>query len=58
MGRRKKTTFLEDSELVTSPDEVLLISAWINIDNVQTDLLYKGTKDGFTAQKFHELCDD
>ena len=58
IGRRKKTEFLEGTKLVESKEDKNLLSVWINEPNVQTDLLYRGTTDGFTAAKFHELCDD
>jgi hypothetical protein len=58
MGRRKKTEFLEGTKLVESKEEKALLNVWINMPNVQTDLLYRATADGFTAAKFHELCDD
>lgn len=58
LGRRKKTEFLEGCNMLESKDDINLIKIWINMPNVQTDLLYRGTRDGFTSAKFHELCDD
>jgi hypothetical protein len=58
LGRRKKTEFLEETKLLESRDDISLLKVWINLPNVQTDLLYRGTRDGFTCAKFHELCDD
>lgn len=44
--------------MLDSKDDINLIKIWINLPNVQTDLLYRGTRDGFSSAKFHELCDD
>ena len=58
IGRRKRTEFLEDTKIVESKDDINLLSVWLNIPKIQTDLLYRGSRDGFTSAKFHELCDD
>lgn len=47
MGRRKRTTFMEDTALIENPDDLLLLQAWMNMEGAQTDLLYRGTRDGF-----------
>jgi hypothetical protein len=34
-----------------------LMKSWIG-SNIKFELIYRGSRDGFTAHKFHELCDN
>jgi hypothetical protein len=31
---------------------------WIDWPNCTSELLYRGSEDGFTSQMFHQKCDD
>lgn len=42
-----------ESDIIEDAEELKLISDWIGDERCEFDLLYKGTRDGFTAQKFH-----
>jgi hypothetical protein len=35
-----------------------MLKRWLDMDNPETTLLYKGSKDGFKANTFHFLCDN
>lgn len=49
------TTF---SNIITSLEEEDLISQWISKESpVKFNLMYQGSKDGFSAKDFHRLCD-
>jgi len=37
--------------------EFNLLQKWISTDTSEFELLYRGTRDGFQASKFHEKCD-
>jgi len=49
---------LDGSKILESRMDADLIAIWTDVKEIQSDLLYRGTRDGFTASKFHELCDD
>jgi hypothetical protein len=58
MGSRKKSDFLDGSLLIDNRGDANLIELWINLKEIQSELLYRGSRDGFGAATFHELCDD
>ena len=50
--------YLQESDLITSPAELSTLKLWLNMNNPETSLLYKATRDGFKAQDFHRICDE
>ena len=48
--------FLQDSLLVNSVKKQKSIMKWINRDNLKSELLYRGTRDGFSALTFFNPC--
>ena len=51
---------LEDSSIITTIDPVKQLHAWVKeVDSKDQKfkLLWKGSRDGFTASKFHSNCD-
>jgi hypothetical protein len=54
---KPRSVVLVGSSLVT-PKDAILIEKWINSKNKKPwKCIYKATKDGFDAAKFHKLCD-
>ena len=50
---------LNDSRILKSYEDVLILKNWINPNRpVVFKLIYRGTRDGFSASKFHKLCDN
>ena len=45
------------SQLVTTPDDEKWLISEIPYPIVAVLLIYKGSRDGWTKSKFHELCD-
>ena len=56
---KKKINIFSDSNLVLKNEDRLFIKNTL-FDNksFNTNLLYKGSRDGFKASKFHSLCDN
>jgi len=52
-----KDSFLPGSLIVKSNDELDLMKEWLNKSYIVSELLYRGTKDGFSASVFHSKCD-
>ena len=48
--------FLKDSVLVNSVKKQKLLMKWINKPNVKSDLLFRGSRDGFSANTFFNTC--
>lgn len=48
---------LIDSKILKSGDQTRLLKKWIATGSVKFKLLFRGTRDGFTAQAFHDKCD-
>lgn len=34
------------------------LKAWMKVENIKLKLLYRGSRDGFKINKFHDLCDN
>ena len=49
--------FLADSVLARNDMDRTFIRQWLNCEKPQSKLLYKATRDGFSAETFHRLCD-
>lgn len=49
------TPFYE-SEILTEQSHVDQLVAWLQLE--KADLIYRGSRDGFTAQAFHNACDN
>jgi DNA-binding ferritin-like protein (Dps family) len=47
------------SRIITKSEQLKLIDQWLGVSNkrVRYELLYKGSRDGFTARSFHNKCD-
>ncbi len=43
--------------LIISNDDIKLLKKWIGID-FTPELLYRASKDGWSADDFHRLCDN
>jgi len=50
--------FLDESKLAVEKEERELLKLWIDHPNAQSEILYRGTIDGFASNVFHEKCDD
>ena len=50
--------FLEGSSLVTDKEEVNLLKEYLNSTFIITELLYVGTRDGFSSSNFHSKIDN
>ena len=50
-------SFLHDSILAKTEGDKIFIYQWLEMEKPITKLLYKASRDGFSAEKFHELCD-
>ena len=48
--------FLRDSEIVNSAKKQRILMKWIGKPNVKSDLLYRGSKDGYLANTFFNTC--
>ena len=53
-----KDSFLTQSTLVKSGEELDLLKEWIGKAFLVTELIFRATKDGFTASAFHGKCND
>jgi hypothetical protein len=55
----KEEGFLLDSVLATSPeDKKCLLDMLGSKHTLRTELLYRGSRDGFYPPVFHSLCDN
>jgi len=52
-----KDCFLQGSSLVKTAEEIELIREFTGKSYLVSELIYKATKDGFTASAFHTKCD-
>jgi len=48
---------LIDSKIVKNSEHASLLKKWISNGMVRFKLLYRGSRDGFTAASFHKKCD-
>jgi hypothetical protein len=49
-----------ESKIITKESDITLIQKWLNRDAPNTisfKLIYRGSRDGFTAKAFHDKCD-
>jgi hypothetical protein len=46
------------SSIITKGPDVKLLKSWITNSHIKFKLIYKATKDGFTAAAFHQKCDN
>lgn len=46
-----------DSQIITKVKGMKLLREWTGANNPKFQLLYRGSRDGFTAQTFHQKCD-
>lgn len=53
-----KDSFLNGSTIVKSAEDIDLIKEWTGKVYLVTELIYRATKDGFTAVNFHAKCND
>jgi hypothetical protein len=44
--------------VIIKPDVVTLFTAWLSSKTFNLKLLYRGSKDGYTAEAFHQKCDN
>jgi hypothetical protein len=49
--------FLQDSNIASSEADRLFLLGLIGERNIQSELLYRGSRDAFRALEFHEKCD-
>ena len=47
-----------ESEIVKKKEDLKYLSDWMEFGIHSTKLLFRGTRDGFTADAFHSLCDN
>jgi len=47
-----------DTKILSNLGEITMLKKWISNGNVELKLLWRGTRDGFSAAKFHSLCDN
>jgi len=53
----KKSEF--DSEIINPKQDLNLIKSWLGRGkNHELELIYRGSRDGFSAQNFHQHCDE
>lgn len=52
-----KDSFLSQSTLVKSAEEINLLKEWMGTSYIITEPMYRASKDGFTASSFHAKCD-
>jgi len=52
-----KDAFLGGSTLIKNQDEILLLREWLKSEYIVTELIFRGSKDGFTSSAFHSKCD-
>lgn len=52
-----KDNFLQGSNLVKDQADIDLLREWLKNEVLVTELLYRGSKDGFQAATFHAKCD-
>lgn len=53
-----KDSMLQNSTIIQKMEEIDMIKEWMGKSFVVTELLFRATKDGFTAQSFHTKCND
>lgn len=47
--KKKNALFLDESKLVLQPEEIGLLNMWIDLPDPTTELLFRGTDDGFLS---------
>jgi len=50
--------FMKESIIATTNEEKNLIKSWFDKINIRTELLFRGSVDGFRNSAFHAKCDD
>jgi len=53
-----KDAFLQGSSILKSSEEIDMIKEWFGKSYIVTELIFRATKDGFTANSFHTKCDN
>jgi hypothetical protein len=53
-----RDSFLQGSTIVKSAEDLDLLKEWTGKSYLVTELIYRATKDGFTASAFHTKCND
>lgn len=53
-----KDNFLQGSQILKSVEEIDLIKEWTNKNYLVTELIFRASKDGFTASSFHSKVND
>jgi hypothetical protein len=48
-----KNNFLEDSLLITTKEDKLMLKEWLGKDVIVTNLIYRASRDGYDAQSYH-----
>jgi hypothetical protein len=58
MRQEVKWQFLTDSLLASETVAKELIKSWIDNEIIQSELIYRGSDNGFTTEDFHYCCDN
>ena len=53
-----KDSFLQQSTIVKSVEDIELVREYMGKAYLVTELIFRATKDGFTASAFHTKCDN
>ena len=48
----------DDSKIIKKVLHREQLIDWINMNQIETNLLYRGTRDTFKSSQFHSLCDN
>jgi len=48
---------LIDSKIIKTGQQMRLLKKWISAGSVKFKLIYRGSRDGYTSQTFHDKCD-
>ena len=54
----KGSTFTSTSHIIRRDEEKKLVKWFYDDSNLKLNLLFRSSENGFTGQKFHELCND
>ena len=49
---------MPQSKILTNPEQLNLLKKWLKKDVLNLKLLYRGSKDGFTGNAFHNKCNN
>ena len=47
----------DNSKLISCEDELIKLNSWLDFPDLSTKLIFRGSRDGFTSEAFHEICD-